>query len=187
MNIEKMFKHQCKLVNSYHFDKCCVTTCKNHSPILCSGCMLAERRETLNSEKGMSDHEIKYFKGYSDVKHVTKNKKQAFDAVYSLLIFDRLHEFCATMPYRNFNSKLYNNKRLKRIVNTYPFNLKEFSFNLSVLSYMFREDIYDSFSIRTSCAMCADYSLSDVLGLSTKTLSRLCELFETMELPNGRN
>lgn len=187
MNIEKLFKHQCKLVTSYHFDKCGITTCKNYSPILCSGCMLIERKDTLNSEKGMSDHEIKYFKNYADVKHVTKNKKQAFDAVYSLLIFDRLHEFCATLPYKQYNAKLYNNKRLKRVVNSYPFNLKEFSFNLSVLSYMFREDIYDSFSIRTSCAICADYSLSDVLGLSTKTLTRLCELFETMELHNERN
>ena len=187
MNLDQMFKHQCKIAPFYRFDACAVKTCKNHSEILESRCMLVERKESLNSDKGMSDHEIKYFKAYPDVKQVTKNKKRAFDAVYGLLIFDKYIEYCNAQPTRNFNEKLYNNKKLKRVMNNYPFNLKEFSFNLSTLSYVFRKATYDSFSIKTGCKMCADFDLTDMLGLSATTLTKLTELFDSMEIQNGSN
>lgn len=185
MKIDSLFKHQCKLVSFYWFDCCAISSCKNYSPILESKCMLLERKETLNSDKGMSDHEIKYFKGYEDVRQVTKNKKKAFDATYALLILDKYLEYCAALPTRNFSPKLYNNKKLKKITTHYPFNLKEFSLNLSTLSYVFRKSTYDSFSIKTSCKMCADYDLTDILGLSTNTLVRLTELFDSLEIKHG--
>jgi hypothetical protein len=149
--------------------------------------MLIERKEALNSEKGMSDHEIKFFKGYSDVKIVSRNKRKAFQSVHTLLIFDRYSDYCASLPVRNFNIKLYNNKKLKKIISHYPFSVGGINLNLSKLSYMFDKSIYDSFSIKSGCLMCNEYDLNDIIGLSTATIARLNKLFESMEIENGSN
>lgn len=180
-----MFKYRCELIPNYKFDACIIDTCKNFSPILTSKCMLVERTDCLNDDKGMSDHEIKYFKNYADVKSVTKQKKLAFDSVYSLLIFDKFWEYCGSLPTRNYDQSLLLHKTIKNVVSNYPFNLKEFRLNLSILSYLTSKDVYNSFSIKTDCKMCSEYDISDVLNLSTASIRTLTKIFELQELPHG--
>lgn len=184
---DKKTFHQCKMIPFYRFDHCAVQTCKNWSPVLETKCLLLERRDTLNSEKGMTEHEIKFFKGYDDIKTVIKNRKKAFNSVYTLLIFDKYVEFCATQPVVRIDPKILTNKLLQKVVESYPFNLKEFSLNLSTLYYLFQRSSYNTFSVKSEYDVCAEYDITDILCLTNKTLDKLAELFLEMEIKDANH
>ena len=62
MRKEELFAHQCRLTPDYYFDKCCNKSCKNYAESLDSRCLAVERTECLNSERGISDQEIRVYK-----------------------------------------------------------------------------------------------------------------------------
>ena len=64
MTPEKIFAHQCRANPDYYFDECCVSSCKNYSAVIPSKCLAVERKDCLNSDRGISDHEIRFFKNY---------------------------------------------------------------------------------------------------------------------------
>lgn len=167
-----LFKHQCRVNGDYYFDSCCVTTCKNFSPILDSKCLLIERKECLNSDKGMSDHEIKFFKGYEDVRQVAKKKKKAFDSVYSILILEKYIEYCKMLPRLPIPETVLQEKVVRKALKNYPLNLEEFHLPAWVLVRLTDDSVYQSFSVK-DCKMCNEYSLTDILQLDAPVLLRV--------------
>lgn len=185
--MKDILKFYCKLEPKYKFNTCVIKTCKNFSPILSSGCMLIERKEVLTSEKVMTDHEIKYFKNYKTIKEVTDIRKKAFDRVYCILIFDRYIDFCAKKKKKSFEKSISDYKIIKRVLSKYPYKLKEFNLDFSTLSYMGDEEVYYEYSINGDCKLCNEYSQTDVMKLSERTIQKLNEIFNSMEIQNGSN
>lgn len=179
--IKSAFKYRCKLEQKYLFNSCSIDTCKNFSPVLESKCMLQERKETLNCDKGMTEHEIKFFKGYSDVKIAIKNRKQAFNNVYTLLILDKYIDFCKTLPKLEIDQSKLKNKKIKKLLRSYPLNLSAFKVDLSLLSHILSKSTYDSFSIKTGCKMCSGYDLLDLLKISPVAISEISEILSSQE------
>lgn len=180
MTPEKLFSHQCRVNPDYYFDECCVTTCKNYSAALPSHCLAAERKDCLNSDRGISDHEIRFFKSYNSIKQVVRNRKLAFNAVYSILILDKYLDYINQMRRVSVDPKVLEDSQFKDILKKYPFNIPDLNFSPSLLYHLFDEANYNAFSVRT-CKMCNEYSLHSILNLDEQivlALSAKIKLYE---------
>lgn len=180
MKPEDLFQHQCRVNPDYFFDKCVVTTCKNYSGVVESRCLAADRKDCLNSERGMSDHEIRFFKQYPSIKQVTRNRKQAFNSVYAILILDKYIEYLDQMRRVDIDPAIMNDRQVASVLAKYPLNVQEFTITPSLLYYLFDEATYSAFSVRT-CKMCNEYSLSAILGIDQPVLAALAAKVKSSE------
>lgn len=174
-NDEQQKLHQCRLTPWYVFDQCRIQSCKNHSPVLASKCLLIERLEVANIDKGLTDYEIRFFKDYKSMRHLTRDKRLATKAVYSLLILDKFLEFCGTQKPRPLDTTKID-PLLTKLFNRYPLNIKELCVPQDRLYYLFHPGCYKRF-LRVQHVSCTDFALNELLGISPKTLRRIRRFF----------
>ena len=172
MTPEKIFSHQCRANPDYYFDECCVSSCKNYSAVIQSKCLAEERKDCLNSDRGISDHEIRFFKSYSSVKQVVRNRKQAFNSVYAILILDKYLDYINQLQKVPTKEQILLEKDISAVLKKYPLNLPDFNITPSLLVYLFDEATYNAFSVRT-CKMCNEYSLHAILNLDEQSVMSL--------------
>ena len=172
MTPEKIFAHQCRANPDYYFDECCVSSCKNYSAVIPSKCLAVERKDCLNSDRGISDHEIRFFKNYSSVKQVVRNRKQAFNSVYSIIILDKFIDYINQLQKVFVPQQILLEKDISEVLTKYPLNLPDFNVTPSLLVYLFDEATYNAFSVRT-CKMCNEYSLHSILNLDEQSVLAL--------------
>lgn len=182
MTRSEIFEHQCKLYDGYFFNACVIDTCKNNSPALSSRCMMQERRSSANSDKGLSDHEIMYYKGYKDIREVGKAKRKATESVHTIIILNEYLEYCESLPLRVFDSSIVKSKRVVKLLDSYPLNYEGFSISTSALAYAVSRQTYAAYLEHKDCKTCGDYQLTDLLKQTQSNLSKLVDLFNLMEL-----
>lgn len=175
--LEELFTHQCKIFTDYYFDKCCNKTCKNYSAKIDSRCMVVERAECLNSERGISDQEIRFYKNYPSIKQVVRSRKLAHTRVYSILILDKYLEYITNLVPKKISPSALEDEKVKNILNSYPLNIKEFKITHQVLPHLFDVETFNSFS-KKECKTCNEYYLHDILGIDEPSLSELADVIK---------
>lgn len=166
--------HHCQLNPSYLFHQCEIQSCKNHSPVLSSHCLLIERTEVASVDKGLTDHEIRFFKDYRSMRLLTRDKRLATRAVYLILILDKYIEYCTNLKPRTLQFTDEAQGLIDRLFSKYPFSLKEICVSEDHLFYLFSQKTYQRFL--NSQVSCTEFELHEVLHIKPRMLRKLSRL-----------
>lgn len=127
----------------------------------------------------MTDAEVQWYKEYPSQAAAVKDRKKAFDRVYQILILEEYLEW-TRKKYGDVkvDPKMQQDRRVTRFLDTYPFNTGAFrDVSMSVLTSIFVYERYTQFFAETGCAMCQEYDISDILGITYSKYVSLSKTF----------
>lgn len=158
--------HQCAFVPWFQFKQCQVTTCKNHTTALESGC-IAVGRVVPEGTKVISDEEIKFFKFHSkkiSTRLVSTKRKEATDRVRAVLVLREFIKYIVLNHHVPGEQPVFTYSILKNREKRYPLKIKQLGFENWMWEHILDEATFAAFK-RSRGGECSSLRLQDLLAL----------------------
>jgi hypothetical protein len=177
----------CPYVETYKFNVCGITTCKNHTIKTESNCLELDRVKSIGN-KIISDSELNLYKFTSkkvSTRLVSMKRKEAVDRVKCLLILRELLEYII----KNYGDEeetlpLVTGKYIRLKQTTYPLKIRKLRFKNWMWYRITDPEVYQNFIKHQPGGDCKNYSVEQLLHITELKYTKL--LKEIEESKNGR-
>lgn len=177
-------KSKCPLNHEYIFLRCSVETCKNHSPVTKTRCMLVDRKES--STQKISDQELQYYKAIKSKSSVLHLKRKAEERIVCLIILDGFLAHCVRQ--KPFTAKkIQDSILIKDWFRGFPFNSGLWDLPLEYLDGVTSTRNFNAFKRKSQCEKGSTILLHKVLGLKPEMFHRIRRIIRKARRDKNEN